>query len=65
VATAPIWLGPDAGDCVVVGGKVPTTVLDQGSGDTLINVTQTVDPPLAARSMRASTVSKSGFARLP
>ncbi len=40
VQTAPIWLGPDADHCLVVGGKAPTTVLDQGTSDTLIKVTK-------------------------
>jgi hypothetical protein len=40
VSTAQIWLGPDATHCLVVGGCRPTTVLDQGTNDTLINVTQ-------------------------
>ena len=45
---APIWLGPDASHCLVVGGKAPTKVLDQGTGDTLIDVTPVSDPPTAA-----------------
>jgi hypothetical protein len=40
VASAPIWLGPDATHCLVVGDRTPTTVLDQGTNDTLVNVTQ-------------------------
>jgi hypothetical protein len=40
VSTAQILLGPDADHCLVVGGCRPTTVLDQGTNDTLINVTQ-------------------------
>jgi hypothetical protein len=31
-----------------VGGCKPTTVLDQGTDDTLINVTPVTDPPAAA-----------------
>ena len=46
--TAPIWLGPDADHCLVVGGCRPTTVLDQGTDDTLINVTPVTDPAAAA-----------------
>jgi len=58
---AQIWLGPDASNCLVVGGKAPTQVLDQGSNDTLINVTP-VFAPLAARSMQANTISRAGLA---
>jgi hypothetical protein len=52
VAPAPIWLGPNADDCLVLGGQAATTVLDHSSGDTLIKNTQTVDPSLAAHSMK-------------
>ena len=45
---APIWLGLDASHCLVVGGKAPTQVLDEGTDDTLINVTPVFDPPAAA-----------------
>lgn len=34
----PIWLGKGASHCLVVGGRPPTTLLDQGSGNILINV---------------------------
>jgi hypothetical protein len=44
---AQIWLGPDADHCLVVGGCKPTTVLDKGIKDVLINVTK-LDPPAAA-----------------
>ena len=47
VSTAQIWLGPDATLCLVVGCG-PTTVLDQGTDDTLINVNRITDPPAAA-----------------
>jgi hypothetical protein len=40
ISTAPIWLGPDADHCLVIGGKATTQVLDQGTNDTLINVTK-------------------------
>ena len=50
MASAPTWLGADASGCLALAGKAPTTVLDQGSGDTLINATQVVGPPLAAHS---------------
>ena len=40
VSTAQILLGPDADHCLVIGGKAPTQVLDQGTNDTLINVTK-------------------------
>jgi hypothetical protein len=48
VPTAQIWLGPYAVHCLVVGGCRPTTVLDQGTKDILINVTKLADPPAAA-----------------
>jgi len=48
VPTAQIWLGHDADHCLVVGGCRPTTVLDQGTKDILINVTKLADPPAAA-----------------
>ena len=46
-AAPDVWLGPDATHCLVVGGLKPTTVLDQGTDDTLINVTKLTDPPAA------------------
>ena len=45
---AQVWLGPNADHCLVVGGCKPTTVLNQGTDDTLINVTPVSDPPAAA-----------------
>ena len=48
ISTGQVWLGPDADHCLVVGGCKPTTVLDQGSDDTLVNVTPVTDPPAAA-----------------
>ena len=48
ISTAQIWLGPDADHCLVVGGCSPTTVLDQGTDDILINATRVADPPAAA-----------------
>ena len=60
VQTAPIWLGPDADHCLVVGGKTPTTVLDQGKNDTLINVTPVTTALVSpALSMRASVGANS------
>ena len=47
-SVAPIWLGPGTLDCTVIGGPRPTEVLDQGVGNTLINVTPVADPPAAA-----------------
>jgi hypothetical protein len=44
---AQIWLAEDSTHNLVVGGRTPTTVLDQGTDDTLINVTR-IDPPAAA-----------------
>ncbi len=54
ISTAQIWLGPDADHCLVVGGCKPTTVLDQGTDDTLVNVTQITDPPAAAAAPMSS-----------
>ena len=45
---AEIWLGEDAANCLVVGGCKPTTVLDQGTKDILINVTKLTDPTTPA-----------------
>jgi hypothetical protein len=45
---AQVWLGPDADHCLVVGGCKPTTVLNQGTDNTLINATPVTDPPAAA-----------------
>ena len=58
VPTAQVWLGPDADHCLVVGCG-PTTVLDQGADDTLVNVTPVTDPPAApATRMNALTQTK-------
>jgi hypothetical protein len=66
VPTAQVWLGPDAAHCLVVGGEAPTQVLDQGTDDTLINVTPIADPPVATHSMKANAAApKFGFLRLP
>ena len=47
--TAPdVWLGDLASHCLVAGGPRSTTVLDQGTSDTLIDVTPVSDPPAAA-----------------
>ena len=52
---APIWLGPGTTDCTVIGGRAPTQVLDEGSGNTLINVTPVTASLVApAPAMRAS-----------
>jgi len=37
---APIWLGTESSHCLVVGGCRPTTVLDQGTDNILINVNE-------------------------
>jgi hypothetical protein len=50
---AQIWLGEGATHCLVVGGCRPTTVLDQGTDDTLINVTPVDPPALAATPMNS------------
>lgn len=54
--TAGVWLGPGSSRCLVVGGPPPTQVLDQGTNDTLINVTPVNDPPVAtAREMTVTS----------
>ena len=35
---APIWLGIGGSHCLVVGGPTRTGVVDQGTGNVLINV---------------------------
>jgi len=40
---APIWLGPGASDCLVVGDGNPTYVLDEGPNNKLVN-TETLIP---------------------
>jgi hypothetical protein len=52
---APIWLGADATHCLVVGGCKPTKVLDQGTDDTLINVTRLPLPATASASPMGQT----------
>ena len=53
--TAQILLGPGADGCLVVGGKAPTRVLDQGTNDTLINVSPaTASLAVPSRSLGAS-----------
>jgi hypothetical protein len=54
-STAQILLGPDADHCLVVGGCRPTTVLDQGTDDTLINVTKLPLPATASASPMGQT----------
>jgi hypothetical protein len=47
---AQIWLGQESSHCLVVGGCMPTTVLDQGTDNILINVNEL----LASSSARAA-----------
>ena len=54
-STAQILLGPDADHCLVVGGCRPTTVLDQGTEDTLIDVTKLPLPATASASPMGQT----------
>jgi len=49
-----IWLGEGARHCLVIGGCRPTTVLDEGTDNTLINVRQLKWSP-AARASRQPT----------
>ena len=55
VTSAPIWLGTGATHCLVVGGKAPTRVLDQGTHDILINVTRLPAPATASASAMGQT----------
>ena len=55
VTSAPIWLGTGATHCLVVGGKATTQVLDQGTDDTLINVTKLPLPATASASPMGQT----------
>lgn len=41
----PIWLGPDAEDCTVVGGNNKVNVLDEGSNNILTGVNNQGNPP--------------------
>lgn len=54
-AAAPIWLGTASSHCLVVGGRTPTDVLDQGTDNVLVNVNRlTMSSPAGpARSMHA------------
>ena len=47
-SVASVYLGMGTTHCLVVGGPRPTTVLDNGIDNTLINVTPISDPPAAA-----------------
>jgi hypothetical protein len=51
---AQIWLGSDAAHCLVVGCG-PTTVLDQGTKDILINVTELPLPATTSASPMGQT----------
>ena len=52
-AAADVWLGPDASRCLVSGGRTTTTVCDQGTYDTLANVTPVTAALLAAPASRS------------
>ncbi len=47
-SVASIILGNGTTHCLVVGGPPPTTVLNEGVSNTLVNVTPVSDPPAAA-----------------
>jgi len=47
-SVASVYLGMGTTHCLVVGGPRPTTVLDNGTDNTLINVTPISDPPAPA-----------------
>jgi hypothetical protein len=50
-SSASIYLGHGTTHCLVVGGPPPTTVLNYGTDNTLINVTQILDPLARATAM--------------
>ena len=50
-SVASAYLGNGTTHCLVVGGPPPTTVLDLGTDNMLINVTKLADPPAAAAAM--------------
>jgi hypothetical protein len=56
---AQIWLGQESSHCLVVGGCMPTTVLDQGTDNILINVNEL----LASSSARAAAPMTMNSAR--
>ena len=47
-SVADVYLGLGTTHCLVVGGPPPTTVLNERTGNILINVTPVADPPAAA-----------------
>jgi hypothetical protein len=53
---APIWLGTESRQCLVVGGCAPTEVLDQGTDNILINAIRLPLPEL--RSARAAAPTR-------
>ena len=61
-STASVYLGQGTTRCLVVGGAPPTTVLNNGTDNTLINVTP-VTASAPALSMRAGFGSKVGLVR--
>ena len=60
---AQIWLGASSSDCLVVGGCARTEVLDEGTDNVLIHVTEIVTGGVA-RSLGASRASVTGKALL-
>jgi len=60
---AQIWLGAGSSNCLVVGGCARTEVLDEGTDNVLIHVTELVTGG-AARSLSASPASATGRAVL-
>ena len=48
-SVADVYLGLGTTHCLVVGGPPPTTVLNEGTGNILINVTPVSDPPMPAK----------------
>ena len=60
---AQIWLGAESSDCLVVGGCARTEVLDEGTDNILIHVTELVTGG-AARALGASAAPAGGKALL-
>jgi len=60
-----VWLGEGASHCLVIGGCRPTTVLDEGTDNTLINVKELVWSPAAQASRMLAPERASATARMP
>jgi hypothetical protein len=61
---AQIWLGAGASHCLVIGGCRPTTVLDEGTDNTLINVKELLWSPSAQASRQLAPFGQMKSLRL-